>query len=129
LTKVRKLLHAIKKIFPEISVDFQVELSVTPDTNNVVGSFFGDDDDNSPQSNLTDVTEPLLPADGNTMQLLLTAGGNVETFAYQWFSTGQYPEKTIVHYHNRNLVVNRIDDYFDLAGIYIYYLNDRSDHN
>lgn len=107
-------------------MSFQIE---EPDSeNNNINSYFGNDPSNDEDNNLIDVYEPLLPADGNTIQLLLAAGGNVETYAYQWFSANKYPNKTVVHYQGMTLVVNKIDPYED-AGLYIYYLNDRSDHN
>lgn len=124
MNKVKRLLRQIPSVFPQLSDNFKIKLPDAP--NNTSGGFFGDDAVNQTGSAWIDVYDPILPADGNTLNLLLNPGGNVETYAYQWFSKKEYPMKTLVNYDGVKLVVNRIDPY-KIAGFSIYYLNDRSD--
>ncbi|GAX04072.1 hypothetical protein IWT140_01709 [Secundilactobacillus pentosiphilus] len=124
MSKAKRLLRQIPKVFPQLSDNFKIQLPDEPNSDS--GGFFDDTPDNQTSPTLIDVYDPILPADGNTLNLLLNPGGNVVTYAYQWFSKKEYPMKTLVFYHGMSLVVNRIDPYV-IAGFSIYYLNDRSD--
>lgn len=121
-----KILGDAIELFEDFAVDFEVALPADDSDKNRLGSFMGDDPKPQPR---TAVHEPILPADGHTARLAMEAGGNVTAYAYQWWSTTRYPDRTSVFYEGRELVVGDHDDYSAHAGFYIYYLNDRSDLN
>lgn len=118
----------VNRIFRLFSADFKYQLPPTTD---------GTDDFGNPttvDSDWQNVTEPIITVGSSATATLgnqaqLVNGTNAETYAYEWFSRLDLPMKTAVEYKGKQFNINKRVNYSDVAGIFIYYLQGRSDSN
>lgn len=124
----RILSRGLNKIFRLYSVSFQYALS--PET--TTDDDYGDDIPGEPT--WVDNYEPLIAVGnsataqvGNAVQQL--AGGDAETYAFEWLSRKDLPVKTRIKYHDQDLEIDKIGPYLDQVGANLYFLQGRSDAN
>ncbi|GAT90054.1 hypothetical protein [Apilactobacillus kunkeei] len=115
---------------------FKVELAykTTQEVESSSDDGFGDIGNNYVESDWVTVCEPIIPTGtsassslGNTLNML--SGGSVEDYSYEWISKIDLPLKTRVKYKDKQLSIAKKSDYSDIAGFFVYQLQDRSDHN
>lgn len=127
-----KPLAGVLTIFPTFAHQFDLmSIGPEPSDENSGGYFDGDDSEGYQNAHepLKTLTEPFMPAtSGNSILMQLGAGGSADEFDYEWWSTTKYPNGTVARYQGEEYSIVKTDNYFDIGGFYVYYLNARSDH-
>lgn len=124
----RLFTRALNKFFREASVDFEYALPGTKTEDPDWG-----DDTQSPLQ-WQKAHEPLTAA-GNSInafvanQIVQLPGGQAETYAFEWISRMDLPQKTAVRYRGQELEIERRSDNLEVVGAFLYFLKGRSDHH
>lgn len=124
----RLFTRALNKFFREASVDFEYALPSTstedPD--------WGDDTQSALQ--WQPIREPLIAA-GTSInsyvanQIIQLPGGQANTYAAEWVSRLDLPDKTAVRYRGQEFEIQRRLDDYEFVGAFLYFLQGRSDHH
>lgn len=124
----RIFVKGLNKIFRMYSVDFEYAVLDHASADDNWG------DDNTSPLQFKAAREPLIAIGTSarsyiTNKLIKLPGGVTESFAFEWISKIDVPNETVVKYGDRMLQVVRKSPLDDLAGVYIYLLRGRGDHD
>lgn len=121
------LLARIPSIFPRMARNFEL-LRVGPKPSGTKsGGFFGtDDSQDEATTSPVPMCEPIVP-ESQAQKMEMGNGGSYTTYDYEWWSTTDYPQGTLIRYDGIKLEVVKIEPYWHDGGFAIYYLQNRSD--
>jgi len=121
----RIMSREINKIFRLFSVDFEYAL---PSQETDVDDQWGDETKTIDDLKWLKVREPLISVSNSANTLVKLPGGDAASYSWEWLSRMQVPDRTIVSYHKQQFSVVHYGDVADIAGVYLYFLQGRSDH-